>query len=87
MSNKNDVFHKVDIMQSLGKYLIIFGAIIILAGIVLTFLPKLNFFGKLPGDIEIKRDGYSFYFPLATSILLSVILTLIFWLISFFSKK
>ena len=74
-------------MQSLGKYLIVFGAVIIIIGIVLTYFPKLNFFGRLPGDIEIKRENFSFYFPLATSILISVALTLIFWLMSFFSKK
>lgn len=74
-------------MQSLGKYLIVFGVVIIVIGIVLTFFPKLNFFGRLPGDFEIKRENFSFYFPLATSILISVALTLIFWLISFISKK
>ena len=74
-------------MQSLGKYFIIFGAIILAAGLILTFFPKLNFFGKLPGDIEIKRDNFTFYFPIVTSIVLSVLLTLIFWLISFFSRK
>lgn len=74
-------------MQSIGKYLIVFGVVIIVIGIVLTFFPKLNFFGRLPGDFEIKRENFSFYFPLATSILISVALTLIFWLISFISKK
>lgn len=74
-------------MQSLGKYLILFGAVIIVIGIVLTFFPKLNFFGRLPGDFEFKRDNFSFYFPLATSILISVALTLLFWLISFFTRK
>jgi hypothetical protein len=74
-------------MQSLGKYLIIFGAVILAAGLILTFFPKLNFFGKLPGDIEIKRDNFTFYFPIVTSIVLSILLTLIFWLISYFSRK
>ncbi len=74
-------------MQSLGKYLIIFGAIILVAGVIITFFPKLNFFGKLPGDIEIKKDNFSFYFPVVTSIVLSVVLTLIFWLINYFTRK
>ncbi|HJY64266.1 MAG TPA: DUF2905 domain-containing protein [Ignavibacteria bacterium] len=74
-------------MQSLGKYLIIFGAVIIIVGVILTFFPKINFFGHMPGDIIIKRENFSFYFPIVTSILLSIVLTLIFWLINFFSKK
>ncbi|HEY3251609.1 MAG TPA: DUF2905 domain-containing protein [Ignavibacteria bacterium] len=74
-------------MQSLGKYLIVFGIIIIIAGLILMFFPKLNFFGKLPGDIEIKRDNFTIYFPIVTSVLLSVLLTLLFWIISYFSRK
>jgi len=74
-------------MQSLGKYLIVFGAVILIAGIILTFFPKLNFFGKLPGDISIKKENYSFYFPVVTSIVISILLTLIFWIINYFSKK
>jgi hypothetical protein len=74
-------------MQSLGKYLIVFGAVILIAGIILTFFPRLNFFGKLPGDISIKKENYSFYFPIVTSIVISILLTLIFWVINYFSKK
>ncbi len=74
-------------MQSLGKYLIVFGAIILIAGVVLTFFPRLNFFGRLPGDITVKKENFSFYFPIVTSIVLSVLLTLIFWIINFFMKK
>jgi hypothetical protein len=74
-------------MQSLGKYLIIFGAVILITGVMIQFFPKLNFFGKLPGDIAYKKDGFSFYFPVVTSILLSLILTLIIWLINFFSRR
>lgn len=74
-------------MQSLGKYLIVFGAVILITGIILTFFPRLNFFGKLPGDISVKKENYSFYFPVVTSIVISVLLTLIFWIINYFSKK
>jgi hypothetical protein len=74
-------------MQSLGKYLIIFGAAVLLAGVILTFFPKLNFFGKLPGDISIKKENFSFYFPIATSIVLSVLLTLILWIINYFFRR
>jgi hypothetical protein len=74
-------------MQSLGKYLIIFGLVILIAGIILTFFPKLNFFGKLPGDIVIRRENSTFYFPIVTSIVLSIVLTLILWLFSYFTRK
>ncbi len=74
-------------MQSIGKYLIIFGAIILIAGVILTFFPKVNFFGRLPGDITVKRENFSFYFPIVTSIVLSILLTLILWIINFFLKK
>lgn len=74
-------------MQTIGKYLIIFGTIILITGVILTFFPKLNFFGKLPGDILVKRENFTIYFPVATSIVISIFLTLIFWLINFFLRK
>ena len=67
-------------MAGLGKSLIIFGIIIIVIGIFLTFAGKIPWLGRLPGDIQIKRDNFTFYFPLATCILLSVFFSLIFWL-------
>ncbi len=67
--------------------MIILGAIILIAGIVISFFPKLNFFGRLPGDIVIKRDNFSLYFPVVTSIVISIILTLFFWIISYFIRK
>jgi len=75
------------ILQSVGKYIIILGIVIVAIGAVITFFPKLNFFGRLPGDIEIKRDNFTVYIPIVTSILLSAGLTLIFWLINLFSRK
>ena len=64
-------------LSGLGKFLILIGVITILAGLVLTFLPKLPYIGRLPGDIYIKKGNFTFYFPLATCILLSILLTLI----------
>jgi len=61
----------------MGKILIIFGAILIAAGLLLTFGAKIPLIGRLPGDICIKRGNFTFYFPLATSILISIILSLI----------
>jgi hypothetical protein len=74
-------------MQSIGKYFIIFGAIILIVGILFTFFPKLGFLGKLPGDIQIKRENFTFYFPIVTSILISVIITLVLWVINFLFRR
>ncbi len=63
--------------MDIGKVLIIMGAIVMLLGIGFLLFPKIPFLGKLPGDIVIKRDGFTFYFPLATSILLSILLSII----------
>lgn len=68
-------------MPGLGKSLIVFGLIIAALGVVLTFAGKVPWLGRLPGDIYVKRDNFTFYFPLATSILVSVILSLILWLL------
>ncbi|WP_293444970.1 DUF2905 domain-containing protein [Persephonella sp.] len=74
-------------MEGIGKTLILIGLFIVLIGLLITFFEKLPFgLGKLPGDIYIKRDNFVFYFPLATSILISVVLSLIFILISKISK-
>lgn len=64
-------------MPELGKPLIIFGIILLIVGILLVYTPKIPFLGKLPGDIFIKKDGFTFYAPLATSILLSILLTIL----------
>ncbi|HEB76128.1 MAG TPA: DUF2905 domain-containing protein [Nitrospirae bacterium] len=68
-------------MTHIGKFLVITGIIIIVLGIVLMLAGKVPFIGRLPGDIVIERKNFTFYFPLATSILLSVILTLLLWII------
>lgn len=75
--------------QGFGKTLVIIGVIIIVVGVLFMVSEKLNFpfFGKLPGDIHIKGKNFQVYFPIATSIVLSVLLTLILYVISYFSKK
>ena len=68
---------------TIGKQLLIVGAFIAFVGLVLILLervPSLRI-GRLPGDIWVEREGWSFYFPLATSIVLSVIISLILWLV------
>ncbi len=69
----------------MGKFLIIVGAVIIVLGVVLYFSDRFPSIGKLPGDIVIKKDNFTFYFPLATSIILSIFISLILYLISKFS--
>jgi len=70
-----------DVIHSLGKILIIIGIITVAIGGLLLLSSKIPWIGKLPGDIIIERKHFTFYFPLATSILFSIILTLILWLI------
>ena len=67
-------------MSELGRMVIIVGAVLIVLGGVLLLAGRVPYLGRLPGDILIKRDGFTFYFPIATSILLSVILSLLFYL-------
>jgi len=65
---------------NLGKVLIVIGLVIAGIGVVLLLSPKIPWIGKLPGDILIKKDNFRFYFPLATCIIISLILTLLFYL-------
>lgn len=67
-------------MQEIGKTLIIFGIILIIVGLFLTFVNRVPFLGRLPGDIYVQRKNFTLYFPIATSILISIILTFLFWL-------
>jgi len=73
-----------DGLATIGRYLIVLGAAIIVIGLVLLLagrFPGLRI-GRLPGDIYVERDKWRFYFPLATSILVSVIVSIILWLAS-----
>ena len=64
-------------LEGIGKTLIIVGLVIAGLGLLLAFGGRIPFLGKLPGDILIKKDGISFYFPIVTLLILSVVLTLI----------
>jgi len=70
----------MDNFSTLGKYLIIFGVVIALIGVLLLFVGKIPWVGRLPGDIYYKGKNVTFYFPLATCILVSLLLTLLFYL-------
>jgi len=68
-------------MSDLGRFLIVIGVILVIVGAVFLLAPKIPWLGRLPGDISIKRGNFSFYFPLGTCILISVILSLIMYLL------
>jgi len=67
-------------MAPLGKLLVLLGVFIILMGLLLMAGDKIPWIGKLPGDLLIKKEKFTFYVPLTTSILISIILTLLFTL-------
>jgi hypothetical protein len=64
-------------MGDLGKLLVVFGVLIVVAGLVLMLVGRVPFLGRLPGDIHVQRGNWTFYFPLATSLLVSVVLSLL----------
>jgi hypothetical protein len=65
-------------MSDLGKILVFLGLVLAGLGLLLLYGPKIPWLGKLPGDIVIKRENFSFYFPLASSIVISIVLTILF---------
>ncbi|HSP96040.1 MAG TPA: DUF2905 domain-containing protein [Candidatus Dormibacteraeota bacterium] len=67
-------------MGDLGRFLMIAGGVLFAVGLLLTLAGRLPWLGRLPGDIVIERGPVTFYFPIATSIIVSVALTLLFWL-------
>ncbi|MBI3621167.1 MAG: DUF2905 domain-containing protein [Nitrospirae bacterium] len=70
--------------QELGRLFAIFGIILVVFGVLFLVSGKLPWLGRLPGDILIERKNFSFYFPLATSLIVSIVLSLLFW---FFSRR
>jgi ribose/xylose/arabinose/galactoside ABC-type transport system permease subunit len=69
-------------MQDFGVMIIKLGMMLIFVGIIFYFSNKISFPGNLPGDIKIEKEGFSFYFPLMSSILISIFLTILFRLFS-----
>jgi flagellar biogenesis protein FliO len=65
-----------------GKWMMFFGSAIVLLGLIIYFFhDKLNWFGRLPGDIRVENDNYKFYFPVTTMIVISLIVSFIIYLI------
>lgn len=74
-------------LRELGRSLVFFGALLILVGVFLYFGNKLPFrLGKLPGDIVQRGEHTRFYFPIVTCLVVSVALSILFWLISHFRR-
>jgi len=69
-------------LGSFGRLLVISGVVLVMVGLLFMFSGKIPWLGRLPGDIYIKKKSITFYFPLGTSILLSIILSFILWLIN-----
>ena len=65
-------------MAGMGKLFIALGVVLILVGLAFMFGDKIPYIGRLPGDIFIKKEKFSVYFPITTSILISIILTILF---------
>ncbi|MCX8022505.1 MAG: DUF2905 domain-containing protein [Syntrophorhabdaceae bacterium] len=65
-------------IPGIGKLFVLLGVILILIGLAFMFGDKIPYIGRLPGDIMIKKERFSFYFPITTSIIISIILTLLF---------
>jgi len=68
-------------IQLIGKMLLLIGIIVAAIGGLIVIAGRISWIGRLPGDILIQKKTFTFYFPLATSILISVVLTLLFWLL------
>ena len=68
--------------SAFGKILIFFGIIMVVVGGLFLVGNKIPFIGRLPGDIAIQKKNFTFYFPITTSIIISIILSLIMWLLS-----
>jgi len=70
------------LFQDFGKILIILGIVLVFIGFLFTGLGKISFLGRLPGDIFIQKKNVTFYFPITTSILISILISIILYLIS-----
>lgn len=71
-------------MNDIGRMLVIGGVVLIVVGLIWQFGGRFFQFGRLPGDIVVEKENFKFYFPLMTSIIVSVVLSLIFYLFRMF---
>jgi hypothetical protein len=80
---------EANVPLQVGKFLVIVGVVLVAAGLLLMAGVKFNFWGlgRLPGDVAYKGKNVSFYFPIVTCLVVSVGLTLLFWLLSLFTRR
>lgn len=74
-------------MDSLARMLILFGVVLLVVGALLLLAGRLPGIGRLPGDILIQRDGFSLYVPLATMLLVSIVLTVVLNLLGLIARR
>ena len=74
-------------MQLMGKTLVVLGVVIAGVGLALMFADKIPLLGKLPGDINIKRDNFRLFFPITSSVLISAVVSAVLWMLSHFKGK
>lgn len=67
-------------MGTPGKLLIVIGLVLVALGVLITFVGRIPLLGKLPGDLRVERENFSFYFPLGSCLLISLFLSLLLWL-------
>jgi hypothetical protein len=86
-SHVNDYFCIMD-LSTLGKWVIVLGLAVIAVGVMIWLAGKIGLpFGNLPGDIRVERPGFSFHFPLATGIIISIVLTLLLNILLWFFRR
>lgn len=69
-------------MKEIARILIFGGGLLLIAGLIVYFFgDKLKWFGNLPGDIRVEKPGFSFYMPIASMLLLSLVLSLVVWIV------
>lgn len=73
-------------MGAVGKLLVVCGVILITVGLIIQYFDKLPLIGKLPGDILIERKNFKIYLPISTSVLISILITMILYLIGKFKN-
>ena len=73
-------------LAQIGRVLVLIGAVILIFGVLLVLADRIPFIGRLPGDITIRGDGWTIYAPLATSIVLSVLLTAVLGLVAWMRR-
>ena len=77
----------IDLMDGIGRALVIAGAVILVIGLALMFADRVPFVGRLPGDVTFGGDGWSVYVPIATSIVVSLVLTVALSLFAWLARR